>query len=562
VLQAAALKVMVVVGVLLVLIGKSLWVKVQTPQGHAVTPEQAPELFVSIRRLRRSMRAPRIHEVLVTDDFNAAVVQVPRLGIFGWPKNHLLIGLPLMRALTVDQFEAVLAHEFAHLAHGHGRLANWVYCQRVRWGRLLATFEDGRRGHWLVGPFLKRFGPYFNAYSFPLARANEFEADAAATRVTSKVAMADALTSVAVVGAFLSERYWPSIARHAEDHPSPAFAPYASMGGALAQSLDPIAIKAYLTRAVAVKTGLADTHPALKDRLRAVGGKARLALPEDGVGAARLLGSALEALTHGFDQRWQERVAPAWAARHQAVKEGRDKLAALDARVANGESLSIEEGFERAQLTYDVGRDHLEAIAQLRALRERADDDVMICYALGSRLIASDNAEGVSLLEKAMDLDEMAIVHVLEQLRDFHARAGRDDVARAYHERMSQRLHLEQQAHHERGHVVPEDRFEDAGLSDEVMHRLRQQMAKVPEVLHAWIARKQVQHLAHRPCYVIAFEVTPWWRARHPKRVAEAVEALKANLSFPGETLLVNIEGDHAALRARFKRLNSGRLAG
>jgi hypothetical protein len=158
VLQAAALKVMVVVGVLLVLIGKSLWVKVQTPQGHAVTPEQAPELFVSIRRLRRSMRAPRIHEVLVTDDFNAAVVQVPRLGIFGWPKNHLLIGLPLMRALTVDQFEAVLAHEFAHLAHGHGRLANWVYCRRhasdLEGGHGRRADQRGRGGRLLVGTLL------------------------------------------------------------------------------------------------------------------------------------------------------------------------------------------------------------------------------------------------------------------------------------------------------------------------------------------------------------------------------------------------------------------------
>jgi hypothetical protein len=34
------------------------------------------------------------------DDFNAAVVQAPRLGLFGWYRNYLLIGLPLAKALT------------------------------------------------------------------------------------------------------------------------------------------------------------------------------------------------------------------------------------------------------------------------------------------------------------------------------------------------------------------------------------------------------------------------------------------------------------------------------
>jgi hypothetical protein len=58
-------------------------------------------------------RTPRFHHVLVTDDFNAAVVQAPRLGLFGWYRNYLLIGLPLAKALTVEQFKAVLAHEFA-----------------------------------------------------------------------------------------------------------------------------------------------------------------------------------------------------------------------------------------------------------------------------------------------------------------------------------------------------------------------------------------------------------------------------------------------------------------
>jgi len=54
------------------------------------------------------------------------VVQSPREGIVGWPRNYLLIGLPLMKTLSVDQFEAVLAHELGHVARGHGKVSNWI----------------------------------------------------------------------------------------------------------------------------------------------------------------------------------------------------------------------------------------------------------------------------------------------------------------------------------------------------------------------------------------------------------------------------------------------------
>ena len=46
--------------------------------------------------------------------------------MFGWYRNYLLIGLPLAKALTVEQFKAVLAHEFGHLAKGHGAMSNWI----------------------------------------------------------------------------------------------------------------------------------------------------------------------------------------------------------------------------------------------------------------------------------------------------------------------------------------------------------------------------------------------------------------------------------------------------
>ncbi len=529
-----------------VLVGRSLWVKLEAPRGTPLGRADSPELFASIERLRLSMRAPRFHSVLLTDEFNASVMQIPRLGVLGWPRNYLLVGLPLLKAMKVQQFEAVVAHELAHLAHGHGRIANWVYSQRQRWSRLMDALEQhGNGASWLFKPFLKRFAPYFNAYSFPLARANEYLADAAAARVTSNAAIADALTSVAVVGSYLGERYWKDIVRHADVQPMPSFAPHASMGNAMVHDLDPPTIKGYLLRALEGRTGTADTHPSLHDRLQALGDKARLRLPREGHAADRLLGRALPYLTAAFDQRWQESIAAAWAERFNAVKAGRECLADLDRRVALGDALTQHEAFERAQLTADIGGDNDAAIEQLRVLVRADAYDVTAFFALGTRLLAHDDPEGVVCLERAMALDEFAIVHALQQVRDFHARNGQDEAAHACQARLVERSQLESQAHDERCQLDAEATLEEHQLPPETVQELRQRLSDVGGIHRAYIARKRVVHLAHRPCYVVAFTVRPWWGAwlpGHARRVDQALQSIQS-VHLPGDAILLCLDG-------------------
>ena len=269
VLRALALKLILVLGVFLWMVLKALWVKLDPPEGIEITPREAPELFAMVGDLRRSLGAPRFHHVLVNDEFNAGVLQSPRLGIFGWPRNYLLIGLPLMKSLTVEQFKAVLAHEFGHLAKGHGRVSNWIYRQRLRWSRLLSALEQTEsRGGFLFKPFLNWFAPYLNAYSFPLARANEYEADATSVRLTSARAAAEALTNVDVVGRYLQDEFWPQVHRQADQQPKPAFAPYRAMGTQVATAVDEASARTWLEQALHRRTDTADTHPALKDRLK------------------------------------------------------------------------------------------------------------------------------------------------------------------------------------------------------------------------------------------------------------------------------------------------------
>jgi Zn-dependent protease with chaperone function len=163
---------------------RSLWVRFDEPTGRLLTPTEAAPLFALLAQQAHDMQAPAVHRVLLTSEFNAAIVQLPRLGVLGWPRNYLMVGLPLLQAMTADQAAAVVAHELGHLRGGHGRCGAGVYRVSQSWAQLLAQLERNDSGTWLRR-FTNWYVPQFNAWSHPLRRTAEFEADAAAGRATS-----------------------------------------------------------------------------------------------------------------------------------------------------------------------------------------------------------------------------------------------------------------------------------------------------------------------------------------------------------------------------------------
>lgn len=559
-LKAAGVKLALVVGVFLWMLLKALWIAVPAPEGTRITPRDAPQLFALVDALRRALHAPRFHEVLVTDELNAGVVQAPRLGIFGWPRNYLLIGLPMAKALTVEQFKAVLAHELGHLARGHGRLSNWIYRQRLRWSRLIGILEAAEsKGSFLFRSFLRRYAPYFNAYSYPLARANEFEADATSARLVSPRAAAEALTGVAVVAAYLGEQYWPRIHRQADDLPQPAFAPYSAMGK-IALDVDSASAERWLARALERKTTLDDTHPALKERLAALGEKPRLALPVQGTAADALLQPALERLSEAFDRRWHEGVLPAWQRRHAEVQESRRRLGELDANHASGAELTPQEAYDRAMLTESVGGNADAALEQLRALHARLPDDPVVLYHLGARLLARDDASGRALLERAMALDAWQTVRVCEALRDHAWATGLKEEAHDWHRKMLARAELEQAAAKERNEVRLDDKFERHGLAADALAALRTQLAAIEGLNKAYFVKKRVAHMPERLCYVLGFTVRrSFLSARAKRRAAEVMKQVR-ELPFPGETLILHVEGANYRFGRKFRWMRGSRI--
>lgn len=561
VVKVLALELMLVIAFFIWMMAKALWVNIPPPEGMPIMPFQAPKLFAMINDLRRQLDAPMFHQVLITDDFNADVVQVPYLGIFGWHHNYLLIGLPLMKALTVEQVRALLAHEIGHLAKGQGRASNWIYLQRLCWLRLRAALDANRnKGGILFKPFLNWFAPYFNACSFPLARTIEYEADAISVRLTSARAAAEALTSVSIVGSYLNERFWPQLHKQADELPRPRFSPYSSMSHEVAASLDSSLTRVWLEDALARRTTSDDTHPALADRLTAIGETPRLSPPVSGWAADRLLGTALASVNAAFDRSWHDSVLPIWEEHHRTVQEDRRRLAELDARHRGGHELSPVEAYDRAVLTDSVGNDADSALEQFRLLHLRDPSDSAICFGLGMRLLARNDDAGRALIEHAMASDEDLILAGCEALRDHCWRRGQPEEAHVWHRRLAVRTQLQDAAAEERKRVSVNERLERHQLPGQVIASLRSQLQSIPGLYKVYYVKKSVRHLKHRPCHVLGFAVAGLFHTYDPDRTAAILAEIRSTVHFPGETLVMSIEGENSWLGYRLFWMRGARI--
>ncbi|HYO68396.1 MAG TPA: M48 family metallopeptidase [Archangium sp.] len=542
-----ALKVGLPLLVLVGAVGKALWVRLSPPEGRELPRGPETEaLWAEVDAVRQKLGAPVIHTLLLDDDFNAGVVQLPRFGLLGPTKNYLVLGLPLMQALSPEHFRSVLAHEFGHLSGAHGRTSAWVYRVRRSWGQVHEALEQ--QEGWGVGLFTRFFrwyAPFYAAYSFVLARTDEYEADRASADVVGRAAAAEALVAGRIRYAQLQERFWALMDERSTREPEPAH-PHTEMGAAFKSEPEPELARKWLDGALARTTDSADTHPCLRDRLAALGEEPRLPGRLERSAAEALLGAALPTFAAELDGGWRAHVAEKWTQSYGRAQEGRERLAELEARGPEA-PLTVEEEWERASLT----EDHRDAEASLplyRRLLERSPDHVSAHFALGRLLLARGEEAGLGHLEEAMNRDTDAILPACGHAISWLEERGREEEARAWRTRGETWARTMHESKEERDSLRQSDTFEPHGLPETALQAVAAQLHGHERVKKAWMVRKSVKHFQERPLYVLGLELRGW---NTDETTAALIRELSASLELPGESFIVNLgNSDNARLSA------------
>lgn len=508
------------------LVLKAFWVRVHPPEGTELTREQFPELFADVDALSQSLNAPKVHTIVLTEDFNAAMSQNPLLGVFGWYRNYLILGLPLMQTLPRDQFLAVVAHELGHLSGQHSRFSVWIYRVRATWGNLLDSLTDrGGRSAGVFRSFLRWYAPYYDASTFVLRRENEYAADRCSAEATSRQAAANALVNIELRGRYLSEHFWPDITRKSRETAAPPQDLFFSMASALSSPVPFQDGSRWLTEALRIETGYTDTHPSLSDRLKALNWE--IAAPgdiapssDDTTSSADFyLGARQEQFARQYSEQWSNSIRPDWEQVHKENEELRRKLEELETKAAR-ETLGAEEEFDRIWAIERL-RGEAEAFPLYVALRDREPQHAPAQFAVGRLLLEKDDTSGIACIEKAMELEEAAVPDGCNLIYGFYRRQGRTAEAADYVRRYDQHSDKMDEARAERENVTLKDTFVAHQMPDEKLRELLAIIGRFDFIRDAYLARKEVRHFTDHPVYLLALDVKIKWYKMTDNQIAK-----------------------------------------
>lgn len=499
------------------LVVRALWLRFEPIPGHRLRPEEAPELAEDIERLRLAAGAPELDEVIIDGDFNAGAASVPRLLGLAGHRHCLVIGLPLMRVLDRDELAAVIAHEFGHFSHGHGRFSGWIYRVRLSWLRLAHALAQG--GNAMARPlllFFRWYAPYFSAYSFVLAREDEYEADAVSARLVGGEARVSALLRVAHSAQWLQRAFLPRMEARMRAQPQPAPAYHALLAAALREA-PPLDVARLLASAER-ENDLEDTHPTLPQRVAAVGTPPALHPP--GVPAVAMLGEALARIERSLDDAWRAEMRAPWTAAHAEAKADRERLDALERR----SDWSIDERLEHARLVARLRPEFDAALLYERAL-ELAPDNANAWFRAGVLRIDGDDAAGAAHLRRAMTLDAGAIRPVFEKLEAWDRDGTLSSAVAAALAALRAEFADRAASLAARDGVDAEDELVVHDLDDATLDALCAALAPFGQIGAAWLARKRLE-MAGEPAHyalLVRWQGSVASEAAGLRRVVDAV---------------------------------------
>ena len=523
---------------------KSLWVRFKSPTGYRLTRQEFPLLFKEIDNLQKVLQSPKIHQVILTPELNAAIVQTPRLGILGWYKNSLILGLELLLILSPEQARAVLAHEFGHLSGNHSRFGRWIYRLRLTWYRIMQAFEQEETlGAKMMRRFFNWYAPRFAAYSFALARFNEYEADMISAELTSNDLTSHALVNTYVTGPYIEQHYWQEFFHQADETPVPTTAPWRGLSHFLHEHQPAMKqLTAKLDEELQRQTAYEDTHPALQDRIRALKVSASIPKPVQVTAAEVWFGEQFQRIIDDFDKDWWQCNGTRWQERYDYVAANKKILAELNSKTVV--TLSDEELLKKAVLTEQFEPEG-DALSLFQAYQSRHPNDPSVAFVLGKIFYDNNDEKCLEQLKQALAHPKLAI-DACQYAYSFLINQGRSEEAQWWLQRSQTQLQINEASRYERSWLTVEDTLLKADINNRELEQIVASL-KAHNVEKAWIARKQVQYYTEVPAFAIAIILVGWF-TNYEKKANTIANDLTNNLDLNCSLFIIPKAGNYKKL--------------
>lgn len=493
----ALLKLALLLGIFTFALLRSLWVEIKLPEGVVLSRKDAPDLYREANSIADRLKAPRPNDIRIDWRLNARASQTPRLGIFGFYRNTLILGLPLLMSLTPDEARAVIAHEFGHFSGAHGKFGAWVYRISRTWEQIESQFAGrGGRGGFIFAGFVKWFQPRFEATTFALRRANEYEADRAAADIAGAANAGRGLMRLTFISHHLDKAFWGPLTDQAKMLPAPPDGFLGPMADIARSMPDKDMIEVQLANAFAMPTDYDDTHPSLTDRLKALGclpssteeAVADVSKPIGQSAAEALFGDALPSITAKVESHFASSVKEGWAKTFKTSQEHIGALKTLRQRASAG-PLSESDQLDLAYHAY-----HAEGTATaeplFRAVHEAYPQNSVAMYWLGQCLSDRADLSAEPLLKEAMAQNPKLTQSVLGALAQLYWETGEHEKYAELRGEATERMMSRQIVETIARNLALTDHFEPHDLSEDSLSRLIGAIRKVPKLDVAYLVNK------------------------------------------------------------------------
>lgn len=523
---------------------KAVWVKLAAPEGYELSKAEYPLLWQEVKALQKELRTPKIHRIVMVPEMNAAIAQTPRLGLFGWHKNTLVIGMELLLALSADEGKAVIAHELGHLSGAHAKFNGWVYRIRQSWLRIDDALQQQQSA--LTAPLRRFFSWYaltFSGYTFALARFNEYEADKISADIVDDKATASALCHSRLLGEALNSEFWPTLWQAADTAPTPPADTYLQLATFLRQRR----VQADADELQQALTELADpddTHPSLRQRLQALKHSQAVLLSSERSAGEALLGDRLAALLQYYSELWQQAVSENWQQQHEDAQQANQTLAQLS-------NLAVSDYTLEQALSWlsSIDRPIKDAsqLDSLRQLQQRFSSTADFAYVLACELMQTSNAEAKDLFISAsahFSFREAALQQLLQL-----ATLQQDDSAKQ---------HWQQALDNHYDHcdkidaiwqnLRPNEQVTAPELSAKELGIVQLSLAKIPALKSALMVKRVLPEEISTPMYILYIK-SHWYRSdsdglmqKVANQLGDKMPVFVINKDYAYKSLLKNIK--------------------
>lgn len=539
---------------LVFIIMKSLWVRLEPPKGISLKKEDSTILFEKINSIRKKLNTRKIHEIILTKELNAALYQYPRFGLFGFYKNYLIIGLPLLMSLNEDEMISVIAHELGHLSGNHSKFASWIYRVKSTWYKLMSKLEeDDQKTTWIFNKFVKWYVPFLDAYSFVLMRSEEYEADKCAAIITNENISANALIKINVVAYYLDRKFWPKIYEETKNQKQPIDNVYNIMKNDLENNLSKEEISKYLNESLNRKTNSYDTHPALSERIKALNTDVQLQYNKE-IALTTLHNENTKDYTEEINENWKKSVQKWWLERHEYYERIRVKINELNKKRSN-ESLNIDEEFEYAE-AMEVLEGSKEGLRVYQDMLNKHTNYPPALFAVGRILLHLNDEEGTHYIEKAIESNIGYTVEGCRLIHNYLIDCGKPEEAAKYYNRAMKFEEITKLAKEERNSVRFSENYIAHDLKENNLEEITTQLQNYENIQEVYLIRKDVKYLKQFSLYILGIKFKNIMEDKQKSFVQKIVK----EIDFPGEFFIVPLTKKNTPLEEIMKKINGSKI--